>query len=84
MEKKHMALDELLEERASTWPAPWLTRKDVKAFTGGALTSGTLANLDCAGEGPEGRFIVGKNTCYPVRPFIKWLRGRVKVVGGAA
>jgi hypothetical protein len=61
---------------AEKWPSTVVARGQVKTFTGGALSGKTVANADSQGNGPEGRFKVGRQTVYPVENFISWLEGR--------
>jgi hypothetical protein len=52
----------------------WIARKDAKEATGGAISSGTLANKDSKGTGIEGAFMLYGKTCYPTENFIEFLR----------
>lgn len=61
----------------STFPAI-IARTEVGRLTGGIIQPGTMANLDCLGKGPVGRFLIGKKICYERDPFIDWLLSRVK------
>ncbi len=63
-------------EMAEKWPSTVVARGQVKTFTGGALSGKTVANADSQGNGPEGRFKVGRQTVYPVTNFISWLEKR--------
>lgn len=60
------------------WPSAWVAREKVPDFTGGAVSSGRLANLDSIGEGPPGRMKVGRKVVYPVDEFLAWLEKQVK------
>lgn len=53
-------------------------RKEVGRLTGGLVNPRSLANLDCLGQGPKGRFIVARKVCYPREAFLAWLQARVK------
>lgn len=60
------------------WPSTFVARDRVEDFTGGLITRGTIANLDCRGEGPP-RFSMGpRKVAYPVDSFIEWLRDRIQ------
>lgn len=61
-----------LQGLKNKWPSAIVARTEVKAFSGGALNSGTCANLDCLGEGPE-KFRIGRKVCYPVDGLIEWM-----------
>jgi len=64
---------------AEKWPSAIVTRDRSEDFSGGAIKPKYLANLDSLGEGPTGRFRVGRKICYPVKNFIKWLEDRAVV-----
>ena len=64
---------ELMENE---WPSKLVARSEIARFTGGAFKSGTLANLDSKGEGPSGRFRLGKKIVYPKTELVQWLKGR--------
>lgn len=53
-------------------------RSEVGRLTGGIIQPGTMANLDCLGKGPAGRFLIGGKICYERELFIDWLLSRVK------
>ena len=61
------------EELAKKWGSAIVARDRIPEFTGGAISSGRMANLDCLGEGPTQRIRIGRKVCYPVQPFIEWL-----------
>ena len=66
--------NDIYNEMAARWPSSIVARAEIKKFTGGGISSKTLANADSKGIGPAGRFIVGRRVCYPVPAFINWLR----------
>jgi len=68
-----------LSQLAEKWPSAIVSRDKVEDFSGGAIKAKYLANLDSQGEGPKGRFRVGRKIVYPVRNFVKWLEDRVVV-----
>lgn len=61
---------------AASWPSPYVAREKIEEFTGGLITSKTMANLDSLGEGPEGRITCGRKVAYAVLPYIEWLEER--------
>jgi len=63
------------------WGAPIVARDQVEKFSGGALNRRTLANLDSRGEGPRGRFKVGRKVCYSADALCDWIAERVRTVG---
>lgn len=62
------------------WPSPFVARTEIRTFTGGAVAVGTLANADSRGDGPSGRFRIGRKVCYPVTSVIEWLERKAKPV----
>lgn len=65
---------------ATRWPSALVARCEISQFSGGAITSRTLANLDAMGAGPENRIRVGRKVAYPVADLIKWLEARSEVI----
>ena len=64
-------LEDLLENLRKELP-PVFTRSAVPRLLGGCIASGTLANCDCAKEGPDGSFRMGRKICYRREPFLEW------------
>lgn len=65
-----------LSHLANSWKSSVVARSQVGVFSGGLIAPGTLANADSAGNGPEGRFRIGRNTGYPVESLVRWLENR--------
>ncbi len=65
----------IFESMAEKWKSGIVSRDQIFVFTGGAVSKGRMANLDCLGEGPE-RFRMGRKIVYPVKPLVKWLIAR--------
>jgi hypothetical protein len=67
---------------AEKWPSAIVSRDKIEDFTGGLITSKTLANLDSAKdkEGPPGRIRIGRKVVYPVIEFVKWLEARAEIL----
>lgn len=61
---------------AESWPSPIVARQSISEFTGGLVNPRTLANLDCKGEGPAGRFKVKRKVGYPAAEVVAWLENR--------
>jgi hypothetical protein len=40
----------------------------------------SIANMDCLGQGPNERILVGRVCGYPRAAFIEWLRDRSKII----
>lgn len=71
MRKRNLVLEML-----ARWPSSEVARRSVYEFSGGAVCSGTLANADSRGEGPKGRYRLGKNVVYPARALAEWIAER--------
>jgi hypothetical protein len=69
-----------LSHLASRWPSTLVARSEISNFTGGAINSRTLANLDSKGKGPPGRIKIGKKVAYKVSSLIFWLEHRSEVL----
>jgi hypothetical protein len=54
---------------------PILSRTEVPKLTGGLISAGRLANLDCLGLGPR-RITLGRKVGYTRADFIAWMRAR--------
>lgn len=52
---------------------PMIARKQVKYFTGGAISSKKLANDDSLGKGPLVRQKIGEAVVYPTPFFLAYL-----------
>ena len=73
-------MSDVFDEMARRWVAPLVSRTEISKFSGGAIRSKTLANFDCIGEGPRGRFRIGRAIVYPVPELVAWLRARSRPV----
>ena len=40
----------------------------------------TLANLDCKGEGPTGRIMLGNTIAYERESLVRWLETRSRII----
>jgi hypothetical protein len=69
-------LSEILDSLKDKIPSTFIARKKAPAVAGYSISAGTLANLDSAGQGVEGRFYMGKTACYPIDAFITFLKKR--------
>jgi hypothetical protein len=73
---------QILAKLEETLP-PVFTRDVVERQTGGLLRKRHLANLDAAGEGPNGRIRLGKRTVgYEKESFLQWFAARLTAVHG--
>lgn len=62
-----------LEKMKTAWPSAIVARQRIAEFSGGIISPGTLANEDCRGTGPKGRFQILNKTVYSVDSVIDWL-----------
>lgn len=62
------------------WPSLVVARTSIMEFSGGSLQEKYLANLDSRGEGPRGRFRIGRKIVYPVDELIMWLEERSSAI----
>lgn len=69
-------IEKTIEAMAARWPSNLVARKAIKEFSGGILSPKTMANEDCNGTGPEGRFLLMNQIVYPVKNLIPWLKAR--------
>ena len=70
-----MALKNLEEILSKNFPMG-VRRCDLKKATGGILHPRTCANDDCNGQGIQGRFKIGRNTIYPIREIISFIKSK--------
>jgi hypothetical protein len=76
-----MSKESIFRIFADCWPSPIVARDQVHLFTDGLYKPKHLANLDCLGQGPEGRIRIGKRKiAYPVESFVRWLEERAEEV----
>lgn len=69
-------MNDLFSQMATRWPSPIVARREIRMFTGGAISPKHLANLDSQKNGPPERIVIGGHVCYPVNSFVEWLRAR--------
>ncbi len=67
------------EQAAADWPSPFVPRKRIEKFTGGAISSKTLANFDSQGLGPPS-FKLGRDRVYIKDRLVEWLKSRANLV----
>lgn len=74
-------MNDLAARLKEFWPSPLVPRNEVGKFSGGLLNSGTMANLDSRGEGPQGKVAFGKvRVAYDRDLLIDWLMERLRPV----
>lgn len=72
-----MPIPSTLFDRLSIELPPVIARAEVPRLLGGLISAGSLANADSAGEGPAGRFYLGKKAAYGRDELLDWLRERL-------
>lgn len=70
----------LLADLAEKWPSSFVSRGEIKNFTGGIISDRYIANFDSSGLGPAGRIRCGRKIVYPVKELIRWLEARSEVI----
>lgn len=70
---KNSDLKQYYNSLAEKWKSAIVAREKIGEFTGGTISPGRIANLDCVGQGPRERIRIGRKVCYPVQPLIDWL-----------
>ena len=79
LEKKRAAVIAAILIASENWKGEFLTREDLKTFSGNSFSVGHLANLDSRGEGPSGSFYFGRKRVYTKTAVAEWLISRVEV-----
>jgi hypothetical protein len=74
------AIVKIFEDMAKAWGSPVVVRDKVSVMTGGMISTGYLANLDCRGEGPPEKIRCGRKIAYPLSSFLPWLMSRAEAV----
>ncbi len=72
MDKREI-IQKAITDIESRWKSGIVARSQVAEITGGALSPKSLANMDSQGIGPSEKFMVGRQVCYPLLAFLKWL-----------
>lgn len=72
-------IEQSILEAADKWPAQFLSREDVRTFSGNAISVGHLANLDSQNKGIADAFYIGRRKVYPKKSAVKWLIERVSL-----
>jgi hypothetical protein len=68
------------DQLRQAWSSPIVPRKLAGEASGRTVSPKSLANMDCAGEGPEGAFKIGGAMVYPAESFFDWLEARARPV----
>jgi hypothetical protein len=74
-EHAHADLSALLAEFP---PFVARTHPRFKELTG--YSSRSVANLDCIGQGPAKRIMIGNGVAYPKEALIEWLESRSRII----
>ena len=69
--------DQIIKGMLDKWPSNIVSRIEAPQFSGGSVSVKLLANQDCQGTGPVGRFYVGRKACYTGESLAKWIRARM-------
>lgn len=68
-----------LQAMEKRWHSAIVSRSDISKFTGGLLTSKTLANADARGCGPKPRLRIGNKVAYPISAVLDYLASRIVI-----
>ena len=68
----------IFQAMVDKWRSPGVARSKVGDFSGGILAHRTMANFDSRGEGPPGRFYVGRLVVYDAQLLADWMEKRSK------
>ena len=60
---------------AEKWPSQVVARSEVRLFTGGIISSKSLANAESLGTGPQSHRY-GKKVFYDIDDLVTWLQAR--------
>ena len=72
---------DVFSEMVEKWPSAVVTRREAHRFSGGLVSSQTLANKDSKGEGPARRILLAdRKVAYSAGDLADWLRDRCQVV----
>ena len=77
--KTETEIQQHFDALAIKWKSSFVARDQIEVFTGGLVSPGRMANLDCLGQGPS-RFRLGRKVAYPVGSLIKWLMDRAEPI----
>ena len=75
-----MELQRIFKEMVDRWPSSIVSRTEAQAFSGGVVTSKSLANHDTQGTGPAERFRIGRKIVYPALALAYWMQCRAEDV----
>jgi len=76
---KRDSANSTIKAAADKWPTTFAARTQIKNFTGGLYSHGTIANLDSEGKGPYGAFSIGRHVVYPVIFFCDLLSSKISI-----
>lgn len=69
---------EILLQILETAYPPVIVRSEIDRLKPQFVSSGSMANEDSAGTGPEGMFYIGRKACYTRESYCKWLVARFR------
>jgi len=74
-------IEQILERLRTSLPATF-SRSEIPRLFGGMIAPGTVANAESRGQGPSGKFYVGRRACYQRDLFLEWLKARMRIAQG--
>lgn len=64
----------MVKQFVESWQAPYVARSEAHAFSGGLVSSKSLANADSAKIGPVGAISFGsRRVAYPTESLARWI-----------
>ena len=73
--------NDIFDDMVRAWGSPVVARREAKKFSGGIADTKALANADCEGRGPKGKFNCGRFAVYPAESLAAWLRAKSSFKG---
>jgi hypothetical protein len=70
--KKMPDFNRIAKMMSEQWPWVFVLRLDAKKATGNVFTPDHVKNMELRGEGPNGKFRIGKKVAYPRDEFYAW------------
>jgi len=67
---------DIFDKMKDHWPSAAVAQTSVGDFTGGLINPRTLANLNSLGQGPNGKYRLGRTVFYDIDFFVVWMRDR--------
>lgn len=70
---------EILDQLERELPS-YITRSHPRPKEWTGVSGRRMANLDCLGQGPKERMLLGREIIYPRQALLDWIAGRLQEV----